>query len=80
VEGSNNDYQILENGVGGGDGRCVVLSLGATAPVSAAETIKMTAIDGYSTKSMWVREFAGFLILEIDRRLAAKGNYKIEWN
>jgi C4-dicarboxylate-binding protein DctP len=47
---------------------------------SAAETIKMAAIDGYSPKSLWVKEFIDYYIPEIDKRLAAKGNYEIEWN
>jgi len=58
----------------------VLLSFGAASPASAAEMIKLTAIDGYSLKSMWVREFSKFLIPEIDKRLASTGNYKIQWN
>lgn len=50
------------------------------APAAATETIKITAIDGYSPKSMWVREFIKFYIPEIDKGLAKTGNYKIEWN
>lgn len=50
------------------------------APAAATETIKITAIDGYSPKSMWVREFINFYIPEIDKRLAKTGNYKIKWN
>ena len=64
----------------------IFLSAGATSiallqtPAAATEMIKMTAIDGYSPKSMWVREFINFYIPEIDKRLAKTGNYKIEWN
>ncbi len=54
------------------------MSFGSTA--KAAETISITAIDGYSPKSMWVREFINFLIPDINKRLAATGNYKIKWN
>lgn len=50
------------------------------APAAAAETIKITAIDGYSPKSMWVREFINYYIPEIDKELAKTGNYEIEWN
>ena len=50
------------------------------APDAATETIKITAIDGYSPKSMWVREFIKYYIPEIDKGLAKTGNYKIEWN
>jgi TRAP-type C4-dicarboxylate transport system substrate-binding protein len=50
------------------------------APTAAGETIKITAIDGYSPKSMWVREFINYYIPEIDKQLAETGNYEIEWN
>lgn len=52
----------------------------AGGPAVAAETINLTAIDGYSPKSMWVREFINFYIPDIDRRLAKTGKYKIKWN
>ncbi len=54
--------------------------LGLLSPAKATETINLTAIDGYSPKSMWVREFINFFIPEIDRGLAKTGNYKIKWN
>ncbi|GKX36236.1 MAG: C4-dicarboxylate ABC transporter [Rhizobiaceae bacterium MnEN-MB40S] len=47
--------------------------------VSATETIKMIAIDGYPERSMWVQEFANFFIPRVDEELARTGNYKIEW-
>lgn len=50
------------------------------APAAATETIKIAAIDGYSPKSVWVREFINYYIPEIDKGLAETGNYKIEWN
>jgi TRAP-type C4-dicarboxylate transport system substrate-binding protein len=46
----------------------------------ATETINLTAIDGYPTKALWVKEFIDFYIPEIDRRLAKTGNYAIKWN
>ena len=51
----------------------------STAPASAAETIKAVVIDGYPAKAMWVREFSGFFIPEVDKRLASTGNYKMDW-
>lgn len=45
----------------------------------AEETIKAVVIDGYPAKAMWVKEFTGFFIPEVDKRLAEKGNYKMEW-
>lgn len=50
------------------------------APANAQKTINLTAIDGYPTKALWVKEFINFYIPEVDKRLAAKGNYKIKWN
>ncbi len=54
--------------------------LGLLSPAKATETIKLTAIDGYSPKSMWVREFINYFIPEIEKKLAETGSYKIEWN
>ncbi len=63
--------------------RRTLISLAAAAciagPASATETIKVTVIDGYPAKAMWVKEFSGFFIPEVDKRLSEKGNYKIEW-
>ena len=49
--------------------------LTAAVPASAAETIKAVVIDGYPAKAMWVKEFTGFFIPEVDKRLAEAGNY-----
>lgn len=48
-------------------------------PLQAAETIKAVVIDGYPAKAMWVREFTGFFIPEVDKRLAENGNYVMDW-
>ena len=48
-------------------------------PASAAETIKMIAIDGYPARAMWVKEFSGFFIPRVNEELAKTGNYAIEW-
>lgn len=45
----------------------------------ATETIKAVVIDGYPAKAMWVKEFSGFFIPEVDKRLAESGNYKMDW-
>lgn len=58
----------------------LMASVAFAAPSSAAEKIKIAAIDGYSPKSLWVKEFIDYYIPEIDKRLAATGNYEIEWN
>ncbi|MBX2839501.1 MAG: C4-dicarboxylate TRAP transporter substrate-binding protein [Gammaproteobacteria bacterium] len=48
-------------------------------PTHAAETIKAVVIDGYPAKAMWVQEFTNYFIPEVDKRLAEKGNYKMDW-
>jgi len=53
--------------------------MAASAPASATETIKAVVIDGYPAKAMWVKEFSGFFIPEVDKRLAESGNYKMDW-
>jgi len=45
----------------------------------SAETIKAVVIDGYPAKAMWVKEFTGYFIPEVDKRLAEKGNYVMDW-
>lgn len=56
----------------------VALAL-ATAPAFAAETIKAVVIDGYPARALWVKEFTDFFIPEVDKRLAAGGNYAMDW-
>ncbi len=48
-------------------------------PATAAETIRVTVIDGYPAKAMWVKEFTNFFIPEVDKRLAKAGKYQIKW-
>ncbi len=54
---------------------CLVQPFNAT----ATETISAVVIDGYPAKAMWVKEFSGFFIPEVDKRLAETGNYKMDW-
>lgn len=49
------------------------------APVAAQETITAVVIDGYPERALWVREFSGYFIPEVDRRLAETGNYVMDW-
>ncbi len=46
----------------------------------SAETIKLIAVSGYAPTALWVSVFQSHFIPEVDKKLAAKGNYKIEWN
>lgn len=48
-------------------------------PAIAQESISAVVIDGYPARAMWVKEFTGFFIPEVDRRLAETGKYKMEW-
>lgn len=50
-----------------------------SAPVAAAETINMIAIDGYPERSMWVKEFSGFFIPRVNEELKKTGKYEIKW-
>ncbi|HEX6322013.1 MAG TPA: hypothetical protein VFZ84_24340, partial [Burkholderiales bacterium] len=52
----------------------------ACGPAAAQQTINLTAIDGYPPRALWIREFVGFYIPEVDKRLAASGKYRIRWN
>jgi len=58
----------------------IALAVGVNTPAKAVETINMTAIDGYPTKAIWVKNFISYYIPEVDKRLAAGGKYKIKWN
>ncbi len=53
----------------------------ATIPMaaSAQQVIKLTAMDGYPERALWVKEFINFYMPEVDKRLAKTGKYKIEW-
>ncbi len=57
----------------------VALATMTAMPVMAQETIKAVVIDGYPDRSLWIREFSGFFIPEVDRRLAETGNYVMDW-
>ncbi|MCG6876984.1 MAG: C4-dicarboxylate TRAP transporter substrate-binding protein [Betaproteobacteria bacterium] len=58
----------------------VALALAAL-PVgaNAQQVIKLTAIDGYPPRALWTKLFISYYIPEVDKRLAASGKYKIEW-
>ncbi len=54
-------------------------AVAALQPASAAEQLRMIAIDGYPARSMWVQEFSGFFIPRVNEELAKSGNYEIAW-
>ena len=44
------------------------------------EVIPLIAVDSYATTALWVHVFVDYFIPEVDRRLAATGNYQVRWN
>ena len=59
-------------------GLTVAATCVTASPAFSAETIKAVVIDGYPARALWVKEFTGFFIPEVDKRLAEKGNYKMD--
>jgi len=49
-------------------------------PAAAVETIKISYVTGYAPTFTWPRAFLEVWVPEVDKRLAADGKYKIEWN
>lgn len=45
----------------------------------AVETIRLTFMDGYPPRVLWLKMVEEFYIPEVDKRLAAGGKYKIAW-
>lgn len=43
--------------------------------VQSQETIRLIAVDSYSSSALWVKVFIEYFIPEVDRRLAEKGGY-----
>ena len=61
-------------------GLVAALLLLSIATGHAQQSINLTAVSGYSPVVTWIKEFRDFFIPEVDRRLAAGGKYKINWN
>ncbi len=57
----------------------LMLAAAVSTSAAAAEKIKAVVIDGYPARALWVKEFTNFFIPEVDKRLAANGNYEMEW-
>ena len=55
-------------------------SLLFSGPSYAKETIRMIAVDSYSSSALWVKVFIEYFIPEVDRRLATDDKYVIDWN
>lgn len=61
-------------------GAIAALAIAAAPAVAAPKTISLTAVDGYPPRALQVKTFVEYFIPEVDKRLEAKGNYKIRWN
>jgi C4-dicarboxylate-binding protein DctP len=46
---------------------------------NAQKVIKLTAIDGYPPKALWVKVLIDYYLPEVNKRLAKSGKYKIAW-
>ena len=49
-------------------------------PAAAVETIKFTFVSGYAPTFTWPKAYIEVFVPEVDKRLAAEGKYKIDWN
>ena len=47
---------------------------------SAQKTIKLTVMDGYPAKALWVKILTNYYVPEVNKRLAKTGNFKIDWH
>lgn len=47
---------------------------------TAAETVQVAAISGYAPTAAWVKVFEDYFVPEVDKALAAKGQYTVKWN
>jgi len=61
-------------------GAACVAAMALATSASAVETIKLTMVTGYAPTFTWPRAYIEVLVPEIDKRLAAEGKYKIDWN
>lgn len=52
----------------------------AGSSVAAPKTLSLTIVDGYPPRALQVKTLIDYFIPEVDKRLAAKGDYKIRWN
>ncbi len=58
----------------------LVMLLAAPFAAHAQQKIKLTIIDGYPPKALWVKILIDYFIPEVNKRLASDGNkYQIDW-
>ncbi len=72
-------YQRIRRAALGTTAAATVAMSVLAAGAAQAETIKITAAAGHPPVFLWVKLMHEFFIPEVDKRLAAKGNHKIEW-
>ncbi|MCO5161807.1 MAG: C4-dicarboxylate TRAP transporter substrate-binding protein [Mesorhizobium sp.] len=61
-------------------GAALALLLGPSAGAAHADTVRLTVVSGYAPTAAWVKQFQEVFVPEVDKRLAATGNHKIDWN
>ena len=60
---------------------CLLLAgMPASGEQAEPEIIPLIAIDSYAPTALWTHVFIEYFIPEVDRRLAATGNFRIRWN
>lgn len=52
----------------------------AGSATAAPKTLSLTIVDGYPPRALQVKTLINYFIPEVDKRLAATGDYKIRWN
>jgi C4-dicarboxylate-binding protein DctP len=58
----------------------LIIVIAAPFAAHAQQKIKLTIIDGYPPKALWVKVLIDYFIPEVNKRLAADGNkYQIDW-
>ncbi|NKB48640.1 MAG: hypothetical protein GKS02_04650 [Alphaproteobacteria bacterium] len=58
----------------------VTATVAATVPVSAQQTINLTAISGYPPPATWIGALVDAYLPAVDAQLAKTGNFKVNWN
>jgi TRAP-type C4-dicarboxylate transport system substrate-binding protein len=72
------DEMRFEN-LGGKALASMMLLASLTTPGLATETIRLTTVSGYPATADWVKMFEESFVPAVNERLAATGNYAIDW-
>lgn len=58
----------------------LAIALGMLVSTAQAETIRLTVVSGYAPTAAWVKQFQEVFVPEVEKRLSATGNHRIDWN